>query len=81
MGMASPASRPIPDATGHALGLEPALQLGRRPEGLAGRHEDDQGLVAAQLEEEPLAGLHYLPDDAAEAGHKTAAAASPNSAV
>ena len=60
-------ARVEPDAnTAIQLGLEPDLELERRPQGASSQDEDGQGLVTAQLEQEPVVGRDDLADDRRE---------------
>ena len=64
---------PDPDAA-RQLGLdEPSLQVDRRAKGLASGHEDDERLVAPELEEETVARRHDLGDELAESGRQGSA--------
>ena len=61
---------PDPDAA-RQLGLdEPSLQVDRRAQGLAGGDEDDERLVAPELEQETVAGRHDLGHELAEPGRQ-----------
>ena len=55
-----------PDAPREARRRDPGLELHGRAQGLAGRGEDGEGLVTAELDERPVAGLDRLPDEPGE---------------
>ena len=69
-GMASPASRPIPTPRGSSAADESSLQVDGGSQCLAGRDENDERLVAAELEEKAVARAHDLRDEVGESGRE-----------